>query len=119
MTANRVWLSVVTGPLLWSAQGLLGWWISGRACNDGVADWGPLSASGIRTLLMAIGIVALGATAAAGLAARSAGRPIVTEGRDPLQFISTAGVYITAAFTVGILWAIAASATLPVCELGR
>ena len=123
---GRPWTPVVAPALAWSAQGLLGWWISGQACNNGTAAWGPLSAGGVRALLIAVGAVALLVAVASTLSARgrttsrtTGGTLAAIEVEEPARFAAVAGMLVGIAFSLGITWALIANAALPVCELSR
>jgi hypothetical protein len=109
------WFGLVAAPSAWIAQGLFGWWMGARICA-------PSSILEVRAVLGAAGVVAM-IIASLGLAAslreyRAGGtaHPSHGESRALLAF---GGVFVSAAFCLGILWAMLSAAFIDVCGAMR
>ncbi|HWB17445.1 MAG TPA: hypothetical protein VG538_13640 [Vicinamibacterales bacterium] len=112
--------ALVAAPCAWIAQGLIVWWVGERLCR-------PLSVGTARGLIGAVSIVALGvAVAALVVGVRQGHRLDAAIGRDiapaaagVARFAVTAGIFVSAAFAVGIVWAGLSSVWLSGCGAMR
>ena len=121
----RVWYGVLAGPTAWVLLGSLGWFVTGRACADGTPSWGSLSAGGVRVLLTGLALAALAAGALAlvwSLRAwrELAARPSLTHayGTGVAEYIAFAGVVISGAFLLAIVWSGLPAFMVSVCVGG-
>lgn len=98
---RSAWVALAAVPLVWAAQGLLGWLIAAHSCPAHGAHLGArLAVAGITT-------VALGVAAWALLAGRSQSAatdvpPVVAERRG---FVAFASMFVGAMLGLGVLWA--------------
>lgn len=125
-TPGSVWFGLVGAPSAWAVQGLAGWCIAGATCNDGTAAWGPLSAGGVRTLLGVLSVAALAAALAGGAGALRWWRGLNPRdrfqealGKQRLEFMAIAGVFVSIVFTCAITATSLALLWLDVCEWAR
>jgi hypothetical protein len=123
-TPTAVWAGITAAPLVWAAQGLIGWWISSQACADGTPGWGSWSAATVRLTLVALSAVALLIALAGAIAAYRAFRARRQPDRSTeaftgeyrLGFMAMAGVLISSIFAVAIVLTAIAVSTVSVCE---
>jgi hypothetical protein len=109
------WFGLLAAPSAWIVQGLFGWWMGARIC-------GPSSIGTVRATLAIVGAVAM-VVAVLGLtsslreyrASGVVGSPHV-ESHAMLAF---GGVFVSAAFAVGILWAALSALFISVCGAMR
>ena len=110
-----LWFTLVAAPVAWTIQGLLGWWAGERICAD-------LSVGGARGLTALVSmlalIVALLSVATAwrvwGMAS-SGPHAIHAEAWDRVEFMALSGLFISSAFTLGIIWGALPSLMLSAC----
>jgi hypothetical protein len=112
---RALWFTLLAAPTAWTVQGLLGWWAGERICAD-------MSIGGVRGLTALVSmlalIVALVSVATAWRAwamASSAPHAIHAEAWDRVEFMALSGLFISAAFTLGIIWGALPSLMLSAC----
>jgi len=113
----RLWYAVAGAPAAWILQSSLGWLITGRACADGQAS------AATRGLLLILGLTALAAGlygALVGIAAwrrAHTGEDVLrTEGRTVVEYVVAAGVFVSAVFTLAIIWTTLPALMVDVCQ---
>jgi len=123
---GRLWTAVIVGPITWGAAGLLNWWVSAQACQDGTPGWGPLSEAGVRVVVAVIGLAALAATVTGIVVAARAWKASPedpgfahVEGTTNVAFLAAAGVLVGIAFAFGIVLIGLPSVMVGVCEFTR
>ncbi|HEY2743740.1 MAG TPA: hypothetical protein VGL86_03925 [Polyangia bacterium] len=108
-------------PLLWMAQGALGWFIAAHACPPGAE---PLSLSTARVLIGVLTLIALVATTAGIVAARSrtvlpadaSGEPeAATAAAQRRRFVAVFGLFVCVTLTLGLILAGLPSLMLHAC----
>jgi hypothetical protein len=99
---GRLWFGVLAAPAAWIAQGALGWFFGYRVCTS-------MSIASVRTTLGVISVLAIAVTIAGLITGwrnyRQFGGGIGIEACDRVAFMSLAGVFVSAAFLVGSIWA--------------
>lgn len=110
-----LWLRLAAAPAVWILQGLIGWGLGAGMC-------GAWSVGLVRTSLAIVGLLAL-ACATAGLLSslsqwRVAGH--TEQALDqPRAFFIFAGVFVSSAFVVGILWGTLNALLITACGATR
>jgi hypothetical protein len=110
--------ALLAAPCAWIAQGPIVWWLGARLCR-------PLSVGAARGLAGAVSIAALGIAIAGIVVGLRQHRRVQAAIDAPAraggvaQFAAMAGVFISAAFAVGILWAGLSSLWLSGCGAMR
>jgi hypothetical protein len=116
---RRIWIGILGAPLAWAAQGLIGWFISARACA------GDIGGGEVRTFEVVISILALIVSLTGlwiGLLAwRNSGDKGIAAIRAEVRqdFLAAVTMIISAAFSLGIAWAALSAFLLPMCERMR
>jgi hypothetical protein len=99
---GRLWFGILAAPAAWIAQGALGWFFGYRVCTS-------MSIASVRTTLSIISLLAIGMTLAGLITGwrnyRQFDGDIGVEAWDRVAFMSLAGVFVSAAFLVGSIWA--------------
>ncbi len=124
---KRLWFGACAGAAAFAIQGFTSFMIAIQACKDGhVGDWGPLSATGVRGLLGAVTAFLLVIAIIGGIvsfrnwrAVSEASSITSAEGRDREAFMALVGLFVAAAFVIGIIWAGLPPALLNVCVSAR
>ncbi len=117
--APRIWFAILGAPAAWAAQGLIGWFVAGRACA------GSLDSGGARTIEMIISALALIIAlvgVGVGLGAwRHSGDATITAIRAEVRqdFLAAVALIVAVAFSLGIVWAALSAFLLPMCERMR
>ncbi|MFC4313702.1 hypothetical protein ACFPN2_31805 [Steroidobacter flavus] len=117
--ARSIWFAILGAPLAWAAQGLIGWFVSARACA------GDLDSGGARVAELVISIVALiVALAGVGIGLRawrhSADSSIAAIRAEVRQdFLAAVALIVSVSFSLGIVWAALSAFLLPMCERMR
>jgi hypothetical protein len=116
--ARRIWIGILGAPLAWAAQGLIGWFISARACAGEIDG-------NVRTLEVVVSLLAL-IVALTGfwiglLAWRRSGDRGLAAIRAEVRpdFLAAVAMIVSAAFSLGIVWAGLSAFLLPMCERMR
>jgi len=123
----RVWYGVAAAPTAWVLLSAIDWWITGRACADGNAGWGALSAGAVRFLLIALaaaGMAAGGLALAASLQAwrqtgAHAGDPTHAYGLGIGEYLAIAGFFISIVFLIAMFWTALPAVMVDVCQGAR
>jgi hypothetical protein len=123
-TPAAIWAGIAAAPLAWSAQGLIGWWLSSQVCADGTPEWGSWSAASVRLTLVSLSAAALLVALAGAIAAYRAFRARRQPDRSTeaftgeyrVGFMAMAGVLISSIFAVAIVLTAIAVGTVSVCE---
>jgi hypothetical protein len=109
---SRLWFGVGAAAIAWTIQELLSVIIASLACQNGAYVWTGISAGAVRALLAVITLGLLGVTVTAGFISfrnwkrLSAQRQLIrAEGRGREAFLAIVGVFVSAVFVGGILWA--------------
>jgi hypothetical protein len=123
--SKRLWILLALAPLVWMAQGTVGWYLTGRACP---ADARPISLDIARALIVAITLAALactvGALVSAGRTLRSlsapagpqtASRPLTERSR----FLAVVGMLVGVTLTLGLVFAGLPAAIFHACGEAR
>ena len=108
----RLWFGTVAGAAAFSVQGFVCFQIAIQSCKDShIGTWGALSPAGVRWVLGGISIVLFLIAAWGGLTSFgnwqtvSEQRSITqAEGYGRESFMALAGVFVSIAFLVGIIW---------------
>jgi hypothetical protein len=121
----QIMFGVLGAPAAWAAQGLLGWLFASAVCGPRPNEIGWLGESGLRALEIAIGVVALAVGVAALWNAIQAWRRsadpglAAVHGRATPDFLAAVALFVSAAFTLGILWALLPALMLSPCRVVR
>jgi hypothetical protein len=109
---RRLWFGACAGAAAWATDGFTCFLISTQACADGNGNWGSLSAAEVRLLLGVITLVLLAVAVIGGLMSLRNWRSLSeqrnlaeAEGQGREAFMALVGVFVSAAFVVGIIWA--------------
>lgn len=112
ISERRLWFGLVAGPAAWAIHGFTSVMICAQACREGTGQWGPLPPSGVRLLLGLVTLVCLGLAVAGGVVALRSWRSLSNhqslvhdEGYGRQHYMSLIGVFASAVFTLGVLWA--------------
>lgn len=123
---RRLAAGLLLGPAAWSANGLLGWFISARACAAGGAAGDVLGPGAARIAIGAVGLIALAlALAGARIASRSwrglsADRRLAAvEALDSREFLAVAGLLVSGACAAGIVLFALPALLVDVCVSAR
>lgn len=99
---RAVWLAVASVPIVWAAQGLVGWAVAARSCGRGDA-----AAVTARTVVVATTVVALLLSAWAFHTGRA--QPDAPGATDVVHerrtFVAFAAAFVAAMLGIGVLWA--------------
>lgn len=109
---RRLWYGTCAAAAAAAAQGFICFQIAVQACKDGhIGTWGPLSPSGVRWVLGGIScflfLVALSAAVISFRNWRTVSeqrRLSEAEGHGREAFMALAGIFVSVAFLVGIVW---------------
>ena len=103
VSAARLWFGVIAAAVAWVFQGLLGVVISSLAATRAPA---------VRVVLAVITVVLLALAIAGGIVSwqnwrRLSGQRTLAaaEGRSRVEFLALSGIFISAVFVAGIVWA--------------
>lgn len=117
---RRLWLAILAGPLAWSAQGMIGWYVSGLACIEHVLT------GSARAIELTLTAAALAAAIAGFVVGRSAWQRASHEkainaiqGHERPAFLGASAMLVSAVFVVAVLLVGIAQVTVPVCEWTR
>jgi hypothetical protein len=123
---SRLWFGVSAAAIAWAIQELLSIVIASLACDNGAYVWTRLSAGGVRALLAVITLGLLAVTVTAGFTSfrtwrsLSAQRQLIrAEGRSREEFMALIGVFVSAVFVAGILWAGIPLIMIALCRSAR
>lgn len=123
--SGRIIFGVLGAPAAWAAQGLLGWLFATAVCGPQPNQIGWFGESGLRALEIAIGLIALIVGVAALWNALQAWRRsadpslAAVHGRATPDFLAAVALFVSAAFTLGILWALLPALMLSPCRVVR
>ncbi len=123
---RRLWFGACGAAVAWALHGFTCFLISTQACQDGRGDLGPLPAGAVRVVLGFVTLGLLGVAVAAGLVSYSNWRRL-SEQRSLLEdqalgredFMALVGIFVSAAFIVGIIWAGIPLIVIDVCVNAR
>jgi hypothetical protein len=124
---GRLWFGTVAGAAAFSIQEFVCFQIAIQACKDGhVGDWGPLDAGGVRWILGGISIFLLLVTIAGGIVSFRNWRIVSeqqrlgkAEGKNREAYMALFGLFVSAAFVIGIIWTGIPMAVLSTCVTAR
>lgn len=126
VSEKRLWFGAIAAPTAWVVHGLSSYFITWQACQDGLGDWGPLSAYEVRWLLGGVGLTALAAAIAAGVVSvlnwrrlREPTPVFESEGAARDAFMAMGGVLVSIVFAVGITWGSLGPVLVGVCESAK
>lgn len=122
-----LWFGACAAAVAFSIQGFVCFQIAVQACKDGhVGDWGPLSAVGVRGELDAVTAFLLAIAVIGGIisfrnwrALSEHERLIEAEGKSREAYMALAGVFVSTAFVIGIIWLGLPTAFLNTCVTAR
>lgn len=123
---RSLWFGTAGAAVAWALHGVVCEVISAEACRNNIGSLGLLSPLGVRWLLAAITLAFLAISVAGGIVSFRNWRH-VTETRDLMhaeapqreQFMSLGGIFLSAAFVVGIIWAGLPLIFLDICMKAR
>lgn len=109
---RRLWYGTCAAVAAFAAQGFTCFQIAIQACKDGhVGTWGPLSPSGVRWVLGGISFFLFLVALSGALISLRNWRAVAeqrklseAEGHGREAFMSLAGIFISVAFLVGVIW---------------
>lgn len=115
----RLVFSALAGPVSWSLQELAGWLLGSRTCE-------PVAPDTVRIASVVVTLAALVIAGAGASLGRSAWRGAVARhdellraGQEWIEFAALAGLLVSSAFVVAIVWAGFASIWLTRCGAMR
>jgi len=123
---GRIWFGLAGAVCAWTVQETLGAVLSGIACRPGLPGALPAFAPGtVRALTVGVSVVSLAVAGAAALTAWANWRGLSevpaadaeAEEREP--FLALAGLFVSVAFTLAIVWAGLPTVLLAVCRTTR
>jgi hypothetical protein len=107
----RIWWAAAVPPVLWMAQGAIGWFIAAHACPSSSE---PMSLGTARLAIGAITLAALGISIVGLVRARQTrrslsddeGHPaVVSAAAERRRFVATVGLVVCITLTLGLLLA--------------
>jgi len=102
VSEGRLWFGILAAPAAWIAQGALGWFFGYRICTS-------MSIASVRTTLGVISVLAIAVTVVGLITGwrnyRQSDGDVGVDAWDRVAFMSLAGVFVSAAFLVGAIWA--------------
>lgn len=123
---RSLWFGTTAAAIAWVLHGFVCEIISSQACQDGTGNWGPLSPLGVRWLLAGITLGFLAVAVAGGIVSFRNWRHLTespdlvhAEGRRREQFMALGGIFVSAAFVIGIVWAGIPLIFLDICMKAR
>ena len=123
---GSLWFGTAGAAVAWAWHGVICEVISSEACRNNIGSLGPLSPVGVRWLLAGITLGFLAIATAGGIVSyRNWQRVAETrdlmhaEGPQREQFMSLAGIFVSVAFVVGIIWAGLTLIFLDICMKAR
>lgn len=123
---RRLWFGTTGAAAAFALDGFLCFLISTQACQDGNGDLGPLGGPGVRILLGVISLIFLAIAVWGGLTSLRNYRAVseqrsLTHGEalNREAFMALIGVFLSTAFTIGIIWVGLSPILLNVCINGR
>jgi hypothetical protein len=122
----RLWFGTCAAAFAWAVQGFTCLQISTQACKDGNGDWGPLSGPEVRILLGVVTLILLAVAVTGGLTSYKNWRTLAEqrritrdEGLSREDFMALIGVFLSVAFSLGIVWAGIPPILIDVCINAR
>ncbi len=126
ISPRSLWFGTTAGAVAWALHGAACALISSEACVSGTGNWGALSADGVRWLLAAITLGFLAIAIVGGLISfrnwlhlAESHDLVHAEGRGRVQFMALVGIFLSATFVIGIVWAGLPLIFLDVCTKAR
>jgi hypothetical protein len=123
---RKLWFGAAGAAVTWALHSTICEIIASKACQNNLGSWGWLSPLGVRWLMAAITLIALGIAVAAGLTSFANWRGlsqspslIQAAGERRQQFMALVGVFSSVAFLIGILWAGIPLIILDICVKAR
>ena len=93
---KRIWWAAAAPPVLWMAQGALGWFIASHACPQSTQ---PMSVGAAR---LAIGLITLGALGVCVAGLIAAARVWRTEKLERVHFVAMLALVVCVTLTLGL-----------------
>jgi hypothetical protein len=116
---------VIVAPGAWILLSSLDWYITGRACADGTAAWGPLPETGVRLLLLTAAVAAMAAGAWGLTGSLRTWRQVTDRtsltrayGYGLAEYLSIAGVVISFVFLLSMALTALPAVVVNICEAG-
>lgn len=127
LSQGRLWFGTVAGAVAFTIQEFACFQIAIQACKDGhFGDWGSLDAAGVRWILGGISIFLLLITIWGGIISfrnwqivSEQRRLVHAEGLNRESYMALFGIFLNAAFVIGIIWAGIPMAILDTCVTAR
>lgn len=124
---GRLWFGTFAGAVAFTLQEIACFEIAIQACKDGhLGAWGPLDGPGVRWILGGISIFLLVITIWGGIVSfknwrivSEQRRLVHAEGTNRESYMALFGIFLNAAFVVGIIWAGIPMAMLDTCVTAR
>jgi hypothetical protein len=112
ITERQLWLGVTAGAAAWATHGLTVILICSQACKAGAGTWFDMPPEVVRSVLAVITLVLLCVALLGGLTAYRSWRafhgdvPLRDDPADDrMDFMALTGLFASAAFVIGIVWA--------------
>lgn len=124
---GRLWFGTVAGAVTFSLQEFVCFQIAIQACKDShLGAWGALDAAGVRWILGGISIFLLLITIWGGVVSlknwrivSEQRRLVHAEGLNRESYMALVGIFLNAAFVIGIIWTGIPMAILNTCVTAR
>ena len=113
-----LWAGVLTGPIAWAVQLVVGYGLEEIACAPAAQERGEIAGVGVEVIIVALGLVLLAATAASGLGALRCLRTAHADDETPgarASWMAIAGVMTSILFVIVIGAGTAPPLLLDVC----
>jgi hypothetical protein len=112
ITERQLWLGVTAGAAAWATHGLTVILICSQACKSGTGTWFDMPPAAVRSILGLITLVLLSVALLGGMTAFRSWRVFHGDAAlrddpadDRMDFMALTGLFASAAFVVGIVWA--------------
>ena len=126
ISPRSLWFGTTAAAIGWALHGTICEIISSEACRNNVGNLGTLSPLGVRWLLAGITIVFLAIAVTGGLTSfrnwiqLAEHHDLVrAEGFGREQFMALGGIFVSATFVIGIIWAGLPLIFLDICMKAR
>jgi hypothetical protein len=126
VSPRSLWFGATAAAIAWALHGAICAVISSQACLNGVGNLRSLSPAGVRWLLAGITLGFLAIAVIGGITSfrnwiQLAGQHdlVHAEGGGREQFMALGGIFVSAAFVIGIIWAGLPLIFLDICTKAR
>lgn len=112
ITERQLWLGVTAGAAAWATHGLTVILVLSQACKFGTSTWFGMPPAAVRTILGVVTLVLLCVALLGGITAFRGWRALhgqaslrEDQAESRADFMALTGLFASAAFVVGIIWA--------------